>query len=70
MNQRYAVVFEKSRTGFSAYVPDLPGRIATGETLGKTCDLMTEAIALHIESLQRHGEPVSEPTSFAMELSA
>jgi len=62
---KYAVVFEKSATGYAAYVPDLPGCITTGRTLEETEGLIREAIELHIESLQGHGEPVPQPTTMA-----
>jgi predicted RNase H-like HicB family nuclease len=44
-------------------VPDLPGCVATARTLEKTRKLIREAIALHIDSLRRHGEPVPQPTT-------
>ncbi len=60
---KYAVVFEKSATGYAAYVPDLPGCSTTGKTLEETGRLIREAIELHVESLRKHGEPVPEPTT-------
>ena len=60
---KYAVVFEKSATGYAAYVPDLPGCITTGKTKEETEQLIREAIELHIESLREHGEPVPQPTT-------
>lgn len=60
---RYAVVFEKSSTGYAAYVPDLPGCVTTGKTKDETEQLIREAIEFHIESLREHGEPVPEPTT-------
>jgi predicted RNase H-like HicB family nuclease len=62
---KYAVVFERSSTGYAAYVPDLPGCVTTGQTLDETEQHIREAIAFHIESLRDHGEPVPEPTSKA-----
>lgn len=59
----YAVVFEKTRTGYSAYVPDLPGCVATGATLEETEKLMREAIALHLEAMREGGEAIPEPTT-------
>lgn len=59
----YAIVIETTRTGFSCYAPDLPGCVASAKTRKQLEKLMAEAIALHIESLQRHGNPVPEPTS-------
>ena len=57
----YTVVVEKSPNNFAAYVPDLPGCVATGSTREELLDEIREAIALHIESLREHGEPVPEP---------
>lgn len=47
---RYAVVYEKTETGYSAYAPDLPGCIAAGSTLQETEDLMRGAIAMHLKA--------------------
>ncbi len=46
---RFAVVIEKSETGFGAYVPDLPGCIAVGETVSETETLIKEAISFHLD---------------------
>ena len=60
---RYAVVFEKSSTGYAAYVPDLPGCVTTGRTLEETEKLIQEAIEFHVEGMRLHGERVPEPTT-------
>ena len=60
---KYTVIYEKSSTGYGAYVPDLPGCVATARTLEKTKKLIREAIELHIGSLKQHGERVPEPTT-------
>ena len=60
---RYAVVIERGPTSYGAYVPDLPGCIAVGESLEKVSALIREAIEFHIEGLRDAGEPVPEPTS-------
>jgi predicted RNase H-like HicB family nuclease len=60
---KYLVIFEKSRTGYGAYAPDLPGCVAVAKSLPETKKLMREAIELHIESLREHGDPVPEPVS-------
>jgi predicted RNase H-like HicB family nuclease len=65
MNAEYVVVIEKSETGFGAYVPDLPGCVAVGETREEALALIREAIELHVESLRESGEPVPPPTSTA-----
>jgi len=59
----YVVVIEPAPDGsFSAYVPDLPGCVACGDTLEEARTLIDEAVALHIESLREHGEPVPPPS--------
>jgi predicted RNase H-like HicB family nuclease len=59
---RYTVFFEPTATGYSAYVPDLPGCVAAAGTLEETRQLMREAIEFHIEGMRMHGEVVPEPT--------
>lgn len=66
----YAVIIEPTTTGFSAYVPDLPGCIAVGHTLDETRESMKTSIQLHTEMLRELGEPIPEPTSQVLELSA
>ncbi len=60
---KYAVVYEKSEDGYGAYIPDLPGCAAVGDSLEETERLITEAIAFHIEGLRGEGFEVPEPTS-------
>ncbi len=60
---KYAVVFEKSATGYAAYVPDLPGCVTTGPTLEDAERLIREAIEFHIEGMKLHGERVPEPST-------
>ena len=60
---RYAVVIEKSDTGYVAYVPDLPGCVAAGETMGETSRLIKEAIEFHLEGMREDGLALPEPTS-------
>ena len=61
----YTVVIEKSPNNFAAYVPDLPGCVATDSTREELLDEIREAIVFHIESLREHGEPVPEPQTTA-----
>lgn len=61
--KRYAIVVEKAENNYSAYVPDLPGCIATGETVEKTERRLREAIAVHIAGLRADGLEVPEPSS-------
>lgn len=58
---RYTIVIEQTPRNFSAYVPDLPGCIATGATRDDVVRQMREAIEFHIEGMQEQGEPVPEP---------
>ena len=58
---RYTIVIEKAPTNYAAYVPDLPGCIATGASEEEAVREIREAIRLHIESLRAHHEPVPEP---------
>ncbi|MDM0016744.1 type II toxin-antitoxin system HicB family antitoxin [Variovorax saccharolyticus] len=60
---RYAVVIEKAQSNYSAYVPDLPGCVATGETVAEVEAEIKEAIAFHIDGLREDGLPVPEPAS-------
>ena len=59
----YVVVIEQEGDAWGAYVPDLPGCVAVGETRERVEELIAEAIALHIESLREHDEPVPPPTT-------
>ena len=59
---RYCVIFEKCENGYSAYVPDLPGCIAVGETLEAVRASIAEAIDFHIEALREAGYPVPVPS--------
>ena len=60
----YVVIIEQGETSVGAYVPDLPGCVAVGESRDEAMQLIREAIELHIESLREHGEPVPSPHSF------
>ena len=61
--KKYAVVFEKSSTGWGAYAPDLPGLGVAGSTFEETEQLIREGIAFHIEGMRLHGDPVPEPST-------
>jgi predicted RNase H-like HicB family nuclease len=60
---RTAIVIEKTATGFSAFVPDLPGCIATGRYQAEVEGEMKSAIRFHIEGIIEDGLPVPKPTS-------
>jgi predicted RNase H-like HicB family nuclease len=58
----YTVLYERGERNWSAYVPDLPGCVATGKTREETEQRIREAISFHIEGLKIDGEPTPEPT--------
>jgi predicted RNase H-like HicB family nuclease len=60
---RYLVVVEKGPESYGAYVPDLPGCVAAGETKEEALSLIREAIEFHLEGLKEEGQPVPAPTS-------
>jgi predicted RNase H-like HicB family nuclease len=60
---RYAIVIERAENNYSAYVPDLPGCIATGATVEETETQIREAIEFHIAGLREDGVPVPQPSS-------
>lgn len=60
---RYAIVVEKTKNNYSAYVPDLPGCVATGLTVEETEREIREAIGFHIEGLVEDGLPIPQPAS-------
>jgi predicted RNase H-like HicB family nuclease len=62
---KYAVVYERTGTGYSAYVPDLPGCIATGRTLDLTKKRMEKAMEMHLSAMSADGDRIPEPTTVA-----
>lgn len=60
---RYAIVIEKAEGNFSAYVPDLPGCIATGSTVEEVESQIREAIEFHLEGMREDGAPIPPPAS-------
>jgi predicted RNase H-like HicB family nuclease len=60
---RYAIVVERAANNYSAYVPDLPGCVATGATMDETEQLIREAIELHLSGLREDGLPIPQPSS-------
>jgi predicted RNase H-like HicB family nuclease len=63
--KRFLVLFEKSKTGYGAYVPDLPGVGVTGETMDEAERLIYEAIEFHLEGMAAAGETIPEPSTTA-----
>jgi len=65
-NMDYVTVIEKAADGsYSAYLPDLPGCVACGDTVEEATQLIREGLSLHIESLREHGESIPEPAAVA-----
>jgi Uncharacterized conserved protein len=62
---RYAMIIETGKRNYSAYLPDLPGCVATGETIEEVRERMREAIELHLAGMREDGLPIPEPTSLA-----
>jgi predicted RNase H-like HicB family nuclease len=62
---RYVVLIEKAASNYSAYLPDLPGCVATGATLEETLANMRSAIEMHVEGLREDRQPVPEPSTIA-----
>jgi predicted RNase H-like HicB family nuclease len=62
---KYAVIYEKTSTGYSAYAPDLPGCAAVGASLEQTAELMRGAIEMHLETMREDGDPIHQPTTVA-----
>jgi predicted RNase H-like HicB family nuclease len=60
---RYAIVIEQAEGNFSAYVPDLPGCVATGATLEEVESEIRSAIEFHLEGLREDGAPIPPPSS-------
>lgn len=60
---KFVILIEKSRTGYSAYSPDLPGCVSTGADEAEVLRNMQEAMEFHIEGLKAEGEPIPEPTT-------
>ena len=61
---KYLVIYEKARSNYSAYSPDIPGCIATGKTRKEVEKNIKDAISFHIEGLTKDGLPLPEPASF------
>ena len=62
---RFLVIIESGQNNYSAYVPDLPGCIATGKTLGEVKKNMREAISLHLQGMIEDNEPIPSSSSLA-----
>ena len=60
---QYAVIIERSETGFAAYVPDLPGCVAAAATEQEVLELVREAIEFHLDGLRDDGHPPLAPSA-------
>ena len=60
---RYAIVIEKAEGNYSAYVPDLPGCVATGATVAEVEAEIRDAIIFHVEGLREDGVPIPAAAS-------
>jgi len=61
----YTVIYETTSTGYSAYVPDLPGCVAAGKTRGEVERLIRSAIMAHVAMMRSIGEPVPAPSTWS-----
>lgn len=61
--KRYVIVVEDAGSNFSAYVPDLPGCVATGDTVEEVAVSIRKAIVFHLEGMAEDGVPIPEPSS-------
>ena len=60
---KYAVIIEQGKNTFGAYVPDLPGCVAVGETREEVLQLIQEAIEFHLEGLKQEGQKIPDSVS-------
>ena len=60
---RYAIVIEKANGNYSAYVPDIPGCIATGKSIEETRRKLVDALESHLELMREAGEPIPQPST-------
>jgi predicted RNase H-like HicB family nuclease len=63
--KKYLIVVEQTRTGYSAYSPDLPGCVSTGGSREEVEQNMREAIAFHLDGLREEGQAVPEPHTYS-----
>ena len=65
---KYLAIIIKSGNGYSAYVPDLPGCVAAGDTYEETDELIRQAVEYHLELMAEHGELIPEPLAIGIEV--
>jgi len=61
----YTVIYEETPTGYSAYLPDLPGCVAAGATRAEVERLIQSAVKMHLEGMREDGEPLPSPSTRA-----
>ncbi len=64
VQMKYPVIYEKSASGWGAFVPDVPGLGVAGASLDEVKQLIREAIDFHLEGMKEHGDPIPEPGAF------
>ena len=69
-NKKPSVIREKGTENHGAYVPDLPGCVAVGDTVEEVLDLIKEAVALHVKGLVEDGDPIPPATTISREVQA
>jgi predicted RNase H-like HicB family nuclease len=62
---QYLAVIEKTRRNFSAYLPDIPGCVATGKTKEEVKQTLAKALLMHFKGLEEDGEPIPKPIAYA-----
>jgi predicted RNase H-like HicB family nuclease len=67
---RYAVVIEQADGNYSAYVPDLPGCVATGATIAEVEREISEAVQFHLEGMREDGAPIPQPSAICQYVKA
>jgi predicted RNase H-like HicB family nuclease len=70
MDMKYTAIYTKTKTGYSAHIPDLPGCIAAARTLAQTKQYMGEAVALHLQGMREDGTRIPRPSTVAAEVEA
>ena len=60
---KYLVIYERSKSGWGAYAPDLPGLGIAAKTLDEAKELIREAIDFHIDGMRQHGEEIPTPSA-------
>ena len=65
---KYLVIYERGPASWGAYVPDLPGCIAAGQTQDEVRQLIEDAVELHLRGMREDGDPIPDPTAVAAEI--